>query len=118
MPTWPGTLPDYALKKGYSEQIVPATTLRSPMESGARKRRRRFTTGPKLIRITMPLTDAQITIFQSFYETDLEGGALSFTFTHPRTDASVTVAFREEPKPIVPEGATTYYLEMTLEVLP
>ncbi len=117
MPTWPVTLPQFALQSSYSEGFK-RTVLRSTMDSGATKRRSRFTNSPTSLRVTMPMNDAELLIFKTFYEDELANGALNFTFPHPRLGTTVTVAFTEDPQPIVPEGATTYFLRMSLEILP
>jgi len=117
MPTWPTTLPQFALRSGYAEGFKQ-TVLRSPMDSGATKRRARFTNAPTDLNITIPLTDAEILTFKTFYEDELSNGALSFTFPHPRLKTDVTVVFKSDPVPLVPEGANTYFLKMALEILP
>ena len=117
MPTWPTTLPQFALREGYAEGFK-TTVVRSPMSSGRTKRRQRFINGPELLNITIPLNDAEILIFKAFYEDELGNGALSFTFPHPRLKTNVTVAFKTDPEPLTPEGADTYILNMDLEILP
>lgn len=116
MPIWPTTLPQFALREGYAEGFKQ-TVLRSPMDSGATKRRQRFINAPTTLSITIPLTDAEILIFKAFYEDELGNGALSFTFPHPRLKTNVTVVFKTDPEPLTPEGANTYMLKMDLEVL-
>ncbi len=118
MPTWPASLPDFALRRGYDELLTPKVGVWSQMDSGATKRRRRFTTGPKEFTVVMPLDDAQIITFQNFVDVDIDGGVLSFDFPHPRLGTTVTVAFTSTPEAVRPEGATTYLLRLKLEVLP
>ncbi len=117
MPTWPTTLPQEVLRGGYAEGFK-TTVIRSPTDSGRTKRRQRFINGPELLDVAMPLTEPEILIFRAFYEDELGNGALSFTYPHPRLGTNVTVAFREDPEPLTPEGATTYILSMKLEILP
>ncbi len=117
MPTWPSTLPQFALRDGYAEGFK-STVIRSQMDSGHKKRRQRFINGPEALDITIPLNDAEILIFKAFYEDDLGNGALSFTYPHPRLSGNVTVAFTADPAPLKSEGATTYLLNMKLEILP
>ena len=46
MPAWPGTLPDFVLRDGYEEGFKNLV-IRSQQDSGATKRRRRFSDGPE-----------------------------------------------------------------------
>ena len=117
MPTWPNTLPKFALREDYAEGFK-STVVRSKMDTGHTKRRQRFINSPEDLSVTMPLNNAEIAIFKAFYEDELGNGALSFTYTHPRLDTSVTVAFKSDPEALKPEGATTYILSMKLEILP
>jgi len=117
IPVWPSTLPQKPEQGGYQEGFA-STVIRSPTDTGRTKRRRRFLTGPRLLTVTMPMTDAQLLIFNAFYEDTIAHGALSFTFPHPRLGTNITVAFKEDPPPITPEGALTYFVVMKLEILP
>jgi len=117
MPSWPTTLPDFALQQGYAEGFRK-TVQRSQMSSGATKRRKRFTDGPKTIDIVVPLTNAEADIFIAFYQDDLADGALSFTKTHPRLGTTETFVFRSDVEPLIPEGGASYMLTMKLEILP
>ena len=116
-PTWPATLPQFVLRGGYAEGFQ-STVLFSPTDSGRAKRRQRFLSAPKELNVVIPMDDAELLIFTTFLEEELAGGALSFTFPHPRLGTNVTVAFREVPDPIRPEGALTYLVALKLEILP
>lgn len=119
MPSWPGTLPDFVLTQGYQEGFATGGLLRTEMETGPAKRRNRFTASPRNLDVTLTLTSAQVDAFDSFYETDLAGGAASFDYTHPRTGAAITAAFRKEPQPVTPHSTSgNYLLRMELEILP
>lgn len=117
MPTWPSTLPQFALRDGYSEGFK-STVIRSQMDTGHTKRRQRFINSPESLTVVIPLDNAEILIFKNFYQDELANGALSFTYPHPRLSGNVTVAFTADPEPLQSEGATTYLLKMQLEILP
>lgn len=117
MPAWPATLPQFVVRWGFEEGFK-RTVVRSQMDSGATKRRQRFITSPTELNVVVPMDDAELAIFKTFYEDTLGNGALSFTFTHPRLGTTVTVAFKDDPDPLVPEGALTYLVRMKLEILP
>jgi len=114
MPDWPEALPDFSLRQGYSEGFRQ-TVIRSEMSSGAVKRRKRFTASPKTLDIVVPLTGAEVNIFTSFYENELQDGSLSFTKIHPRLGTEQTFSFRSELEPLIAEGGNTYILKMKLE---
>lgn len=116
MPAWPATLPIAPLLDGYRER-PPATTLRTEMDTGPAKLRRRFTSGTRPISVGFVLTKAQLERFDEFYVTVCAGGALSWTWEHPRTLEPVTLRFVElgEYEPITP---TQWRVTMQLEVMP
>ena len=116
IPAWPTSLPQFSLRQGYSEGFKQ-TVIRSTMDSGATKRRARFTNSPTILNVTMPMNDAELATFKTFFEDTLVNGALSFTFPHPRLGTTVTVVFRNDPTPFVPEGGNTYILNLNLEIL-
>ena len=119
MPAWPAapTLPDFVLRDGYEEGFKNLV-IRSQQDSGATKRRRRFSDGPESALQPIELTSTQLDNFRTFFHTTIEGGALSFTKTHPRTLATETFAFRSTPKPAVSAGHDSYIVMMDLEQLP
>jgi len=118
MAVWPASLPQQVFRDGFQEQIVPAVAIRSKMDSGATKRRRRFTTGPRMMNVTVNMDDTQLATFQTFYNTTLDGGTAPFTFPDPRLTSPITVAFAQEPRSVRPEGATTYLVQLLLEIQP
>ncbi len=82
MPAWPATLPQFVQEQGYSESL-PNQTVESPMDSGPPKTRRRFTTNWRPITCTIWCTAEQADDFEEFFEDDLAGGSLSFTWVNP-----------------------------------
>lgn len=117
MVAWPGTLPQFVLRDGYQEGFKD-TVLRSDMDSGPAKRRRRFTAAPEPHSFTMELTDAQVDLFRTFFDTTIEGGALGFDMTNPRTLATDTWAFTKTPDPVRATGWNSYTIVLDLELLP
>lgn len=121
MPTWPTSLPQKPLQQGYDEN-KPNTLIRTQMDKGPDKVRRRFTAGVRTFGTQFLLSDTQVSTLETFIDDELEGGALRFDWTHPRTGASVS--FR-----IVPQGEDAllsysavsdnlYRVQMQLEILP
>lgn len=117
MPAWPSTLPDFVLREGYEEGFKKLM-LRSQMDSGAAKRRKRFTDGPEPSNFPVEFTSDELDAFKTFLEDDLAGGALSFTKPHPRTGVTETWAFTKEPDPVTSAGHDSYIVVLPLEKLP
>lgn len=92
MPTYPASLPQQPLVDGYEEGF-PNTLVRTQMDKGPDKVRRRFTAGTRTFTIQLLLDETQVQTLDDFIDIDLEGGALRFDWTHPRTGASVQFRF-------------------------
>jgi hypothetical protein len=95
MVDWPTTLPDLQLL-GLTEQRQEAR-LRSQMDAGPPKMRRRFTAAVVQYQIPVIFTGAQKQTFDAFYKTTLLEGSLPFVWDDPVTDAAVSFTFREAP---------------------
>lgn len=71
-PVWPSTLPnptmtDYSIKFGKA-------VIRTEMESGPARQRRRYTQVPSMINVRFDFTLEQFGIFEKFWEQDLLHG--------------------------------------------
>lgn len=110
MEIWPTTLP-LPEQTGYTESRAN-NILRTQMEAGAPKQRRRYTAVFTSVKFQMTLTQAQSTVLIDFYDTV---GAASFAWTNPRTGASVTARFIEPP---ILTAKDNYFLgSVALEIL-
>lgn len=116
MPLWPVTLPQSPLADSFRE-TAPGTTIRTQMEQGPAKIRRRTTAGVGDISFAYVLSAAQVAALEGFYLDDLSGGALSFSFTHPRTGGSLSCRFREPPQYASLSG-DYFRAAVKLEILP
>lgn len=87
-PVWPATLPPLTEQSNFNE-APPDTLLRSNTDTGPAKLRRRSTAGIRPLGGSMLMTKDQLAILEAFFLTDLVGGALPFTSTHPRTGAAI-----------------------------
>lgn len=76
MAAWPATLPGF-LSDGYSVEISDAT-IRTDMESGPARVRRRYTAAPDNLSCSWKFSDAQMVAFREFFENDIMHGALWF----------------------------------------
>ena len=116
MPTWPASLPQTPLIAGYKEK-VPDLVLRTTMDTGPDKTRRRATAGVRPFDWPTILTTAQIATLDTFYVTTLNSGALTFTVNHPRTAVSETWRFIGPPE-YIPLSGSLHRVAIKLEIMP
>lgn len=116
MPSWPAILPTAPLNDGFRE-TMPVTTVRTDMEAGPTKVRRRTTAGVRKLTLAYLLTKAQVETLENFVAGDIAGGALSFTFSHPRTSTLVNCRFARLPEYATLNGGF-FKTSFELEVLP
>lgn len=116
MPAWPGSLPQKPLLEGLQEQ-APTLTVRTQMDAGPPKIRKRFTAGIRLFSLLLSLTKAQVETLDVFFVTTSNGGATPFDWTHPRTAASVTFRFVSPPA-YHPLADDVWRAQLELEILP
>ncbi len=105
MPTWPASLPQLPLI-GMTAQDDDAV-LRTSMDTGPATRRNRFTAITQSVSFPMVLTGTQRVTFDTFYRTTISHGALSFDWTDPVDDSTVSMAFKSPPKWSVVAGDAT-----------
>jgi hypothetical protein len=84
---WPASLPQSYLLIGQTEQ-APNLMLRTQMDAGPAKTRKRFTAGVRMLRVRWLMTRAQKDTFDAFYRETLGGGALRFDYRRQDQDAS------------------------------
>lgn len=82
MITWPSSLPQSLLLDGFG-QALPENRLRSSVDVGPAKVRRRTSQNVYLLSGDMVMTVEQWRILQSFVRNDLGEGSLPFTFLDP-----------------------------------
>ena len=114
---WPATLPQEPLADGYSEQ-APNTVLRSQMEAGPPKLRRRFTAGVRTIECQLRLTPAEVADLDLFFTETVAGGSLPFDWKHPRTGTAQTFRWVEPPTYTPLARGTRWRATLRLEILP
>jgi hypothetical protein len=121
MPAWPGTLPQYPLKQGY-QRAGKAGLIRSGMEVGPAKVRRRTTAAVERMQLTFRMTAAERTAFLTFFETTVSGGVERFDFPDPETGATIVCRFaggaNEAPYTITPGAPGVWMVAMVFEVMP
>lgn len=119
---WPPGLPQ-APQLGSFTKRLPKLTIRSSVDAGLDKVRRRFTTAPVLHDMSLKLTRTQVAIFRTFFLETTKGGALPFTWKDAETGDPCDFRFVDEPKlrALAPRQSGSEYWEtevFTLEQLP
>lgn len=115
-PAWPAALPQTLEVQGYSEQ-PPDVTLRTQMDAGPPKLRRRYTAGIRPIKGKMLLSPRTLVVtLDDFYNDSLLGGSLSFDWAHPRTGQTAVCRFASRPT-YTPLGPEAWMVELDLEIL-
>lgn len=114
---WPPTLRFFIAHDGLSRSGPLGGTIRTQMDTGPAKVRRRFTAAPRRFTgVTPKMTKAELATFESFYETTLAMGALSFTAEDPLDCTSKTFRFVSGYE-VVPTGRS-FRVSAELEILP
>lgn len=115
---WPATVPTDVLEDSFAES-PPENTIRSPMETGPAKLRRRATSAVRPVSWRQNLTTAQVADVDTFAVTTTKNGSIDFTRAHPRTGSSVTMRFLAMPSYAPAAGTPGRWLvSFSCEVLP
>lgn len=115
MPVWPVSLPK-PLAAGFRETL-PVTTIRTEMEQGPAKVRRRTTAAIRKMSMSFLMTKAEIETLENFFLVTVAGGAIAFDFTHPRTGSTVSCRLTRPPEYGANNG-TRFQIDIEMEVLP
>jgi hypothetical protein len=110
---WPVALPDRFLVDGYREAL-PDTAIRTQMDAGPPKVRRRYTAGFRPTQGRIECTAAQVATLETFYVTTCAGGSLPFDWVNSRTGGTVSFQWRSSPL-LEPNHKDSYFV--TLDVL-
>lgn len=104
------------------EEKTPRVVLRSDVDVGPAKIRRRLTGGTRQFSIELDLRRTELATFDAFFITTTKGGALSFSWKNPRTGDVADFRFLDEPSysPRAPRGDGTEWwtASFNVEMLP
>lgn len=117
MATWPSGK-RFTPLVGTFKESPPDNLIRSSMDKGPEKVRRRTTANIRPISFTLLLSKADTQVLDSFYTDDLYSGADEFTYTHPRTEEVVTARFASTPEYNEQAGSGFYKASISLEIMP
>lgn len=118
-PTWPAELPSMtypAASHNYARKASKDAALRTSMDAGPDKVRRRFTAVPHAVTFTKILTQAQLDIEQDFYH-NVVGVAGRFDHFDPVTQTTQSWRYVEETA-YAAAGGGQWRATFSLEVLP
>lgn len=115
MASWPSSLPQKPLR-GVSE-TRESNVIRSPVELGPAKLRRRYTVDIILFSVTLPMTKSEVDTFNAFYETTIDHGSLAFDWIHPRTEVANVFRLRTAPS-YTTLGKDNYQISFEMELIP
>lgn len=120
MSTWPSTLPPLRLPV---QQTSQDQTLRTSMDAGPQKVRRRFTAGSRYYTIPLRVDGVQKATLETFFDDTLEGGALSFDMEDPVSGTTKEFRFMSPFSARMVRGSDDpdkrlYDIQLNLERLP
>lgn len=119
---WPPSLTRAARVAEFRER-TPELVIRTSMDVGPDKVRRRLAVNVREVDVALDLTGSQLATFDSFFVSTCQGGAIAFEWTHWRTGSTVRCRFLGPPeyRPRAPKNADSseYWLvTFQIEVLP
>ncbi len=111
---WPEELPSTFLMEGLSAK-TNSLVIRTQMDAGPKKARRRYTASTKTFTGQMLLDSEQRFILERFYKTHLADGVLRFNFKNPYTLATEEFRFTEDYTETAQDGY--FRVQLSLERL-
>lgn len=112
MVTWPSSLPD--CPNDWSEGDRPIV-LRSEVDVGPGKVRRRMTRATTLAQAEFRLTTPEWQTLREFFRIECQSGAGAFDWPHPITKEVASWRFREPPATTVLDPIGIFSVRLALE---
>ena len=112
---WPPTLYGAIINEGFQE-VPPDNVIRTEMDVGPPKIRRRGTAAERKFTFQLFVTKALLATFDTFYITTTKSGSLAFNFRSPRTEVLGDHQFAAVPIYIPRDQG--YIVSCQLELLP
>jgi len=113
--TWPASLPEPE-REGFTHTLGNGS-VRTEMDAGPAKTRRRFTATVDKVRASVFVTGTERQTLRSFYKTTLKEGSLTFEWEDRITGTTEEYRFVSPPRFRL-MGHDNYMAEMELEILP
>jgi len=105
---WPVALPD--CPQTWREVDIPQI-IRSEVDVGVAKTRRRYTRERSRISATLTLSKTNYSDFKQFYNVTLKDGLDTFDYTHPYTGETLECRFIQAPEISMNSKAFTVNME-------
>lgn len=119
--TWPPSLPQ-APRLRDTRELLGRQALRTEMDEGIAKVRRRQSAGVDRFPLGLILTTAQVATLRDFFRSTSAGGALAFEWKHPHTGNTIDLRFLTEPEIVglAPRvsGQVRYRVAFDVETVP
>jgi hypothetical protein len=116
IPNWPNTLPQCLEVAGYGTAMAD-TMLRTAMDAGPAKVRRRFTAGVRPVAGRITVDKDELATLKTFFADSTLSGAIRFAWADPDTGAAAEMRFVSPPQ-WTAHGAGKYLVALDLEILP
>jgi hypothetical protein len=117
MTAWSTSLPQKLLIEGYGESVADVS-IKSQMDVGPAKVRRRTSAAIRPVAGKMLMNSTQLSAFKTFYNTDLLGGSLRFSWVDPIFSTSTCEMRFTDPPSWSAIDFNTFEVNMNLEILP
>ena len=118
---WPTSLPQKPLVDGY-KRVVPNNLIRSSMDTGSDKVRKRGRFKPQVVSCSYVLTAAQRDTLEAFVHDSLAEGAICFNWPHPELDRLVRARIKAAQEGILdfsPYKDTAWWaVSLNIEIWP
>mgnify|MGYP001170021751 CR=1 FL=1 len=116
MASWPSTLPQELIAETLSIEM-PDNLLRSDMDIGPAKVRRRTTSNVTKVSGDIIVTRDQYNTLSSFFSNNASYGATEFDWINPITGSSCSMRFSAPPR-VKPEKGSLLRVSLSLEIMP
>lgn len=110
---WPDDVNKCLALNTYVEERQPQA-IRSPVDAGPAKMRRRYTRPVTGIAGSIVMTREEVGKFWQFFDITLQGGILSFNFENPVSQKTEEMRFLQPPR-LVPVTDDTFNMELIVE---
>lgn len=114
MAVWPAGLPQNLQQSGFTNTL-PDNVIRSQMEVGPDKARRRDVSAPEPVAGTIIVDETQYDLLVAFFNTTIAGGALPFDWVHPITGVAAEMRITGPPQ-ITARSGDYYDVKLSLEI--
>ena len=119
---WPSDIPQSFQQSGFSDEPMGGV-IRTDMDTGYAKVRRRFTSVTDMWSGTMVMTTTELATFKSFFKNTIKYGSLRFNFpdqynlSGPTVEARFNINTGGKPYSLSPDGdSQDWQVKFTLEV--